>query len=319
MATVDANTSISEAKQTQTKKRRKWVPGDNFWGYFFIMPAIIGLLLFKLFPIVAGLGISFTDWQTLTEAPTFVGLDNYSALVNDPFPWPFLKTLSNTLFFVLTVPLGMFIALGLALLVNQKIKGITIFRATYFLPLVTAVPAIALVWQALYQPRFGLLNYLLSFIGVDGPNWLGDPSWFKPSITLFSIWHGVGWGMMIFLAALQGINQEYYDAASVDGATRWDKFRKVTFPLISPQVFFVTVMLVITSFNSFAAVYVFGGGSGGGPLGSGATVVLYLYAKAFGSGEFGVGAAAAYVLALIVMVITLFQFIAQRKWVFYEE
>lgn len=319
MATVDANATAIETNGNKTNKRRKWITSDDLWGYFFLFPAIMGLLVFQFFPIFSGLAISFTDWKTLTELPSFVGFDNYVALANDPFPWTFLETLGNTIFFVLTVPLGVFISLGLALLVNQNLKGITLFRTTYFLPLVTAVPAIALVWQAIYQPRFGLLNYLLGLIHINGPNWLGDPNWFKPSITLFSIWHGVGWGMMIFLAALQGISQDYYDAADVDGASRWRKFWSVTFPLISPQVFFITVMLVIGSFNSFAAVFIFGGGTGGGPLGSGATVVLYLYAKAFGSGEFGVGAAAAYVLALIVLVITMFQFVVQKKWVFYDD
>lgn len=319
MATVDAKTTATEHSSQNTKRKRKWFTHDDVWGYLFMLPTIMGLFLFQFFPIFAGLAISFTDWQTLTELPTFVGFDNYTALATDPFPWRFIETLSNTLFFVVTVPLGIFISLGLALLVNQNLRGITIFRTAYFLPLVTAVPAIALVWQAIYQPRFGLLNYLLGLIGVEGPKWLGDPNWFKPSITLFSIWHGVGWGMMIFLAALQGISQDYYDAADVDGANKWHKFRSVTMPLISPQIFFVTVMLVIWSFNSFAAVFVFGGGTDGGPLGSGATVVLYLYAKAFNSGQFGVGASAAYVLAVIIMMITFVQFIAQKKWVFYED
>lgn len=319
MATVETKAVAVEGGETAVKKRKRWLTSDDLWGYFFIAPTIIGLLVFKFFPVFAGFGISFTDFQSVNVTPALVGLDNYRALITDPFPWPFAKTLYNTLFFVFTVPLGMFISLGLALLVNQKLKGITLFRTAYFLPLVTAIPAIALVWQAIYQPRFGLLNYLLGLVGIQGPNWLGDPAWFKPSVAGFSIWHGVGWGMMIFLAALQGINQEYYDAASVDGANRWRKFWSITFPLISPQVFFVTVMLIIGSFNSFASVYVLGGGTSGGPLGSGATVVLYIYAKAFNSGEFGVGSAAAYVLAMIVFVITMFQFAAQKRWVFYDD
>lgn len=297
---------------------RQWLSNSNLWGYLFVLPAIIGLIVFQLFPILGGFGISLTNWISLRQSPTFVGLDNYATLLNDPFPWTFAKTLENTLFFVGTVPLGIAVSLGLALLVNQKLPGITLFRTAYFLPMVTAMPAVALVWQVIFQPRFGLANFLLGQIGIDGPNWLGDPAWFKPAVTIFNIWKGAGFGMIIFLAALQNINHDYYDAAKVDGATSWDVFRRITLPLISPQVFFVSVMLVIFSFNTFVAVYIFGGGSQGGPLGSGATIVLYIYQKAFSAGQFGVGAAAAYVLAAMVLFITLLQFRVQKRWVFYD-
>lgn len=300
-------------------RRKRWFTRDDMWGYLFITPMLIGLIIFQYIPIFGGFLISLTEFETLREMPDFVGLQNYETLLNDQFPWSFWETVQNTLFFVASVPLGISCGLALALLVNQKLPGINVFRTAYFLPMVTAIPAVALVWQAIYQPRFGLANYLLDMIGIAGPNWLGDPTWFKPSIVIFNIWKGAGWSMMIFLAGLQGVSSEYYEAARVDGANRFRRFFSITLPLISPQIFFVSVMLVIFSFNSFASVYVMGGGTRGGPLGSGATIVLYIYQKAFNSGDWGVGAAAAYVLALIILVITLFQFVLQKWWVFYDE
>lgn len=296
---------------------KRWITSEDIWGFFFVLPVIIGLVFFQLIPFIFGLTVSLTRWTQLTQPPVWVGLQNYLDLFRVKFPFSFGKALGNTLYFVASVPIGGSVSLLLALLVNQRLRGIQVFRVTYFLPMVTALTAVALVWHTMYQPRFGLINYLLGLLGIQGPRWLADPRWFKPAIVLMTIWKGSGWGMMIFLAGLQGIPAEYYEAALVDGANRWHQFWRITLPLLTPHIFFVVIMLINFSFQTFEPVYVMGGVNGG-PLSSGATVVLYVYQNAFDANRYGLGAAAAYVLFAIIMAITFIQFQVQNRWVFYD-
>lgn len=300
---------------TARRRGRPWFGANERWALFFIWPALVGLLLFDLGPIIGGFVLSLYRWDLLSP-PVFVGTGNYRALLEVTSPWPFTLTLTNTLWFAATVPLGVAVSLGLAMLVNMPLRGITIFRTIYYLPVITAVAAVALVWRSIYDANFGLANSLLNMVGIDGPRWLASQDWIKPSILIMNIWKGAGWGMMIFLASLQGVPDSYYEAAQIDGAGRWERFRHVTLPMISPTIFFVLVVSIINALQTFEQILIMA--PTGGPRGAAATVVLYIYRNAFQNGLYGLGSAAAYVLFSIIVCFTLVQFWLQRKWVNYD-
>src|SRR6185436_19118104 len=216
------------------------------WALLFLAPTIIGLAILSAGPILATLAISLTKWDLL-RAPQFVGVDNFVNLASDD---RFLKALRNTAFYtVVSVPLGMVIALFLALALNQTIRGIAWIRTAYFLPVVTSTIAIALVWQWIYSPESGLLNQVLGVFGIPSQKWLSDPTLAMPSIIAMSIWQGLGINVIIFLAALQGIPEDLIDAASVDGAGRWAQVRRIIVPLLTPAIFFTGVLSLIASFQ----------------------------------------------------------------------
>jgi multiple sugar transport system permease protein len=292
---------------------------QSLTGYAFISPWIIGFLLFTAGPILASLLISLHSWSLLST-PEWVGLENYTRIVSED--GLFATSLWNTLYYVaFSVPLGISVALALALLLNRPMRGMGVFRTLFFLPSVTNIVAVSVLWIWVFNPEFGLLNSLLRIVGVDGILWLQSEQWAKPAFVVMSLW-GLGGSVIIFLAALQGIPRELYEAASLDGAGSVRRFLHITIPMISPALFFSLVIGIIGSFQVFAQAYVMTGsaqpGSEGGPNNATLFIVLYLYKKAFQEFRMGYAAALAWLLFFIILVFTILQTRLSRRWVYYE-
>ena len=284
------------------------------WGiaYLFLAPTVAGLGILHIIPVIRSAYFSFTDFNGVTP-PDWIGFDNYNALAANPLFW---RVLRNTVYYTVGfVPLTILLALALALLVNQAIRGVTFFRALYFMPVVTSVVAISLVWAWLYQPQFGLINFGLGLIGIPGPGWLSSMEWSMPALFIMGAWRSAGFNFVIFLAGLKGISQDYYEAAKVDGAGWWTRFFYITLPMLSPTMFFVLVVTIIGSFQVFEQTYVL---TQGGPAYSTLTLSYWIYQNAFEWFNMGKASALAYALFLIVMVVTAAQFLGQRRWVFYR-
>jgi multiple sugar transport system permease protein len=253
-------------------------------------------------PVIAGFVISFTDWDMLST-PEFIGVDNYvELLTDDPLFW---LTLKNTLTYsLIVIPGSIVVSLALALALTTKIKGVGIYRTIYFLPYISSTIAISLVWKWIMHPDFGILNGFLGLFGVPKLGWLQDRSMALFSVALVAIWHSAGYNMTIFLAGLKGIPQSYYEAAEIDGASYWQRFRHITVPLLTPTLFFVLIISLIGSFQVFNLVYIM---TEGGPGNSTQVYVYYLWENAFSFFRMGYASAMAYILFLIMLVITLFQ------------
>ena len=281
--------------------------------YMFLAPALIPILLFFFVPAVAAFLMSFTDFDIYSLGNLanvrFVGFRNYFQLFNDPLFW---KAMSNTFYFVLVGgPLSVTVSLVMALLVNSKlVRFQSFFRTVYFVPVVTTLVAVAVVWRFLYHPRFGLLNYALSWFGINPVDWLGDPTWAMPAIILLSVWKGFGYNMIIFVAGLQSIPAELYEASRIDGAGGWQQFKSITLPLLVPTTFFVGVITMINNVQLFAEPYVM---TQGGPANSTLSVVLLMYQQGFRWWNMGYSAAIAFVLFAIILVGALFQAWIQRR------
>jgi multiple sugar transport system permease protein len=280
--------------------------------YLCISPWLIGFVLFYLGPIIASFYFSLTEWDLLTS-PQFVGMDNYVRLfTRDALA---LKSFKVTLVYTLVyVPLDMIFGLSLALLLNQKLRGIGVFRTVYYLPSVLSGVAYVVMWMWMFNPQHGLINTLFSYAGIQGPRWLLDPKWALSALIIMSLW-GVGRSMIIFLAGLQDIPAVLYEVAEIDGATRWNKFWKVTLPLLTPSLLFNLIFGIILTFQTFTNAFV---ATNGGPLDSTLFYVLYLYRKAFEHLQMGYASAMAWVLFLIVLACTLVIFLTSGKWVFYR-
>ncbi len=286
---------------------------DTWWTALFLTPAILGLALLSAGPIVASFGIALTDWDLLSP-PEAVGLENFAALIGDE---RFQLALRNTVFFTATsVPLGLILGLGLAMALDQRIRGIAIIRTAYFLPVVTSTTAIALVWLWIYSPQGGLLNDVLRVFGIPPQKWVSDPFWAMPSIVVMSVWQGLGTTVIIFLAGLQAIPQEYHDAAAVDGGGAWARFRHVTLPLLTPSLFFTGILAFIGAFQVFDQVYVLA--RPGEPTKATITLVYFIYESGFEHFKMGYAAAASWILFLIVAALTILYFRSQRRWVHYQ-
>jgi multiple sugar transport system permease protein len=279
--------------------------------YFYLAPTIIGLLLFTSGAVIMSFAISFTEWE-IVSSPKWVGLLNYSEMFKSDIFW---KVFWNTMYYVLlNVPLNIILPLLIAVLLNQKLKGIKFFRTIYFLPVVSSMVAIALVWSWLYKPEYGLLNYLLNKIfGITGPGWLEDEYWAMPAMVIMSVWKSLGYNMVIFLAGLQNIPESFYEVSEIDGASSIKKFFNITLPLLSPTTFFVLIITIIGSFQVFEQTYML---TKGGPANSTLTLSYYIYQNAFQYFRMGYSAAMSYVLFAIIFVITLVQFRYQKRWVY---
>jgi len=278
----------------------------------FISPWLLGFLIFTAGPMLISLYLSFCKYDL--HSLTFVGTKNYEVLfTRDPL---FFRSLTNTAIYVLfSVPLGLTGSLLLALLLNQKVKGISLFRTAFYLPSLVPAVAASLVWMWIFHPDSGLLNYGLSLLGIKGPAWLMDPKTALGSLIVMSLW-GVGGGrMIIFLAGLQGISDELYEAAALDGAKGWASFRHVTLPMLSPTIFFNLILGVIGSFQVFTSAFIM---TSGGPDNATLMYVLYLYNNAFRFFKLGKASAMAWVLFVILLVFTVVQFKNAAKWVYYE-
>lgn len=293
--------------------RNKKRLGDIGWGYFFIMPQLIGALVFVLFPVIYVLILSTQEWDGLGDR-TFVGLGNYGAEFTNP---DFRQAFWNTVYYtVMTVPTGVVLALAAALALN-KIRAKNFYRVLYFAPVVTSPVAAAVVWLWVLNKDFGLVNsYLQALFGIEGPGWLLNPRLVMPSIAMVGIWLSLGFNIVLLLAGLQGIPATFIEAAKIDGANRWQTFRNITLPLLSPTLFFVFIIAIIGSFQVFDQAFVMT--ARGGPGNSAVTLVYHLRNLAFVDFTFGRSAASAVILFAIILALTLFQFRAQRRWVHYE-
>ncbi len=278
-------------------------------AYAFLAPNLIGFLIFTSLPVLASLGLSFTKWDLLSDGPQFVGLKNFVELVKDPY---FLKYCWNTVYLMGSIPLSMAGSLLLAIALNQRLKGTVVFRTIYFLPTICSGVAIFMLWRLIYNPNFGFLNMMISHFGdmiglkLTGPNWLTDEAWAKPAFIIMNVWQTVGgYNMILYLAALQGVPRDFYDAAEVDGANGWQKFWAVTWPQISPTTFFIAIMSLIGGFQAgFDPAYVM---TGGGPEESTTTIMYYIFKNAFQWYHMGYAAAIAWVLFVIVFMCTFLQ------------
>jgi multiple sugar transport system permease protein len=280
--------------------------------YLLISPWLVGLLLFVLGPMVASLVFSFTKWDLLSPAQ-FVGLDNYEKLFSrDPLFWQSLKV--TVLYTIAYVPLELAGGLVLALLMNQPLRGIGLFRTIYYLPSVLPGVAFVVLWMWILHPDVGLINTLLSYVGIEGPRWLVDPDWALPALLMMSLW-GLGRSMVIYLASLQGIPQQLYEAASIDGAGRWQSFWRITLPMLTPTIFFNLVLSIISTFQTFTSAFV---ATNGGPLDSTLFYVLYIFRQAFEYFNMGYASALAWVLFVIILVLTLLVVRTSDRWVYYE-
>jgi len=299
------------ARQT-AKPRHRLSDRDGFWAFVMLSPNLLGFLMFTLFPVIASLLLSFTSYDILTP-PQWVGLYNYEEMfIYDKIVGQVVK---NTLVYTgCVVPIGIFISLILALALDQKIKFVKILRAAFFMPVITSAVAVSLVWQWLYNPDFGLLNSFLKMVGVtEPPVWLNSQVYALPAVIATSIWKNLGYNMLLFLAGLQNISTTYYEAAELDGANGFQKFRHITWPLLSPTTFFVFVMSVISSFQVFDLVQLM---TRGGPGRATSTLVHYIYQNGFRFFYTGYASALAYLLFALVLMITLANMLFQKKVVY---
>jgi multiple sugar transport system permease protein len=281
---------------------------DTITAYLFIAPALTLLAIFVIYPVIQLFWVSVHDWNILKDEMTFAGTENFKSVLSESDFW---KALLNTFYYVaVTVPVVMAISMGLALLLNDKIKGVGFFRTAVFTPVVTSTVAAGVIFVWLMDYEQGAINYFLNAIGVGKINWLQSEGWAMPAVILMTIWKQAGYNMVLFLAGLQGIPDTYYEAAAIDGAKRgWQTFRFVTWPLLKPTTFFVLVISVIYAFRSFEQMYVM---TRGGPVGATTTLVYYIFDKAFKFGNMGQAAAVSVLMVLIVLLITWAQFRLQR-------
>jgi multiple sugar transport system permease protein len=283
-------------------------------AWLLMLPSTLGIVVFAVLPILASFGISMTNWGGLSR-PSFVGLQNYGTALSDSRA---VSALSHTLLYVLlAVPSGVVISMLLAVLIhNLKVGWLkSLFRTVYYLPMVTIGVAVALLWQVLLAPQ-GLVNLILGWLGVHGPNWLGSPQWVLPAVAVFSVWQGSGQGIILFLASLASVPRDLYEAAQLDGARPFEAFRYITLPMVSPTVFLVLVLSVIGALQVFEAVLVL---SNGGPGDSSTTVALYIYKTAFSFFKMGYASALAWLLSVILIVLLVVQWRNQSKWVNYDQ
>ncbi len=279
-------------------------------GYVFVLPATAHLFFFALVPIGFSLYLSFHEWTSpsFLDAP-YVGLDNYRALLDDG---PFWSAMRNTAYYtLLSVPLGMAASLGLAVIVNRKLRGMNVFRAVFFMPVITSWVAVSVIWITLLSPDAGVVNYVFGLLHLPPQHWLDDPHWAMFAIVLISTWKGAGFSMVIWLAGLQAVPKELLEAAAIDGANRWRQFWHVTLPLLAPTTFFLVITGVIGGFQVFTPMYVI---TRGGPLGSTDVAVYHIYQRAFQEFSMGYASAQAWVLFAVIFLATLIQlwFIRRR-------
>ncbi|WP_020574277.1 carbohydrate ABC transporter permease [Actinopolymorpha alba] len=312
---MTATSAAPRSGSTHAKERRGRSPQqrrNTFWGLVFTAPGIIGLVWFYAYPVLASLYYSFTS-ATMVRPPAWIGATNYESLAKDPTWW---QSLSNTIYYVVvSVPLGIAVALILALLLNLKVRGQSIYRVIFYLPAIVPLVASAVVWLYVFNPQYGVLNNVLNWFGITGPGWLNDPVWAMPAIIIFSTW-GAGNLMIILLAGLQDVPKDLHDQAMVDGAGALARFRHVTLPFLSPHLLFALVTGLIAGFQFFTPIFVLTNGQGG-PAGSTLVSGLYLFQNAFQFFKIGYASAIAWVLFIIVALATALVFRLVGRRVYY--
>lgn len=301
---------MSEKKAGGLTSRQKRAIRNNVVGYSFIIPNLIGYCIFVFIPVIFSFVLSVMKWDGSQAPMEFVGLANFAEIFGDRvFRSSFVHTVQYALMTVLPT---LILSLLLAVLLNSKIKGVAVFRTAFYFPYIASIVAVGAVWNMLFQPEFGPVNEMLKFIGVDNPpKWVVSRDWAMVAVSIVSIWKYMGYYMIVYLAALQGISSSLYEAAQIDGANGWQRLWYITIPMLTPTTFFVLIMLTIQCFKVFDLVYVM---TGGGPGNATKTLVNFIYEKAFTSWEFGPASAGAIVLFAIVLLITLIQFSGEKKW-----
>jgi multiple sugar transport system permease protein len=298
-----------------SSSRKSLMRGESLAAAGFLAPSFVGLFAFSIVPIVGAFVVSLLEWDILT-APRFVGFQNYATIWRELTHGETLRiVLVNTLYFTAgTVPLAMAVSLAIALLLNRRLWGVGAFRVIYFLPSVTSIVALSIVWRLMYNPDYGIINRFLRLFISHPPGWLADPHWAMPAIIIMSVWTGLGYNAILYLAGLQGISSTYYEAAKIDGANAWQLFRHVTWPLLSPTTLFIFTMSVISGFQVFTQIYMM---TAGKPTPQTMVYVYHVYSEAFTSFRMGYASALAFVLFLIILVVTLGQLSVTKRWVYY--
>jgi multiple sugar transport system permease protein len=298
----NASHQADKERRTHDVQRRTWSieRRQAIAGYVFVAPAMVIFFIFTLLPVAIAAYLSFTNYDVFTKLD-WIGTANYEDVFQDELFWRALW--NTTTYTVWSIPLSMAIGLGLALLLNQKLRGLGVYRTVYYVPVVTSMVAVAMIWIQLFDPLYGVISNAFESIGIRGINWLGDPNLAMPSIIAVSVWKVIGWNMLIYLAGLQGIPDYLKEAAAIDGANAWQAFRKITLPLLQPTTFFIFVTSLIGAFQVFDQVYVM---TGGGPAGSTTTLVHQIYNAAFKALDMGYAAAMSFVLFAIILVVSLF-------------
>ena len=306
--------SVAAAAQAERRlsSYRRRILQRNIEGWLFASPFVLGLLVIFIGPMVASIVLSFTTYN-IVQPPVFIGLGNYREMVKDPLIWHSLRV--TTLYAFVAVPLNLLLGLAVALLLNQQVAGLGVWRTIYYLPSVVSGVAVALLWEWLFNGRFGLVNYILELLfNIEGPNWLGDGRTALWAFVVVSIWT-VGGSMLINLAALQGVPTALYEAAQIDGATAWRRFIHITIPMISPVIFYNLVMGLIGALKTFDLFYIM---TNGGPDNATLTFMLYLYNMAFLRLRMGYGSAMAWLLFVYLLALTAVVFKSSSRWVHYE-
>ncbi len=317
-------TMATDQRQPAPAARRwwaRWRPDQQWEAYLFLLPSFTGFLIFIALPVIAALALSFVRWNLLAS-PTFVGITNYTQLLtHDPI---FRRAFWNTAYFTITiVPLQLVFGLALAVALNRTIRGAMLYRLIYFMPVVTTIVAGALVFQWMFNRDFGLFSAMIWKLGeltglpISPPDWLNSSFWAKPAVVILTLWKNTGFTMVIYLAGLQAVPEELYDAAKVDGANAWQRFLRVTVPMISPTTFFLLVIQMIGAFQLFSEAYVMTR-TPDGPLQATLTIVYYIYQNAFEFGRMGKASAMAWVLFTLIFAFTFIQSRLQQRWVHYE-
>jgi multiple sugar transport system permease protein len=291
---------------------------ENVVAYLFLLPWIIGVVVFLLIPLVMSLYAAFTRWVIIDPPPRWIGLENFRYMVTkDTY---FLFSLGQTFkYMILSLPLNIVLGVALALLLNQKLRGMNFFRTVFYIPAVVTGVGVTILWLSLLDPKLGAINTVLRQMGVaHPPNWITSPTWAVPSLVMMSVW-GVGGSAIIYLAGLQNVPEHLYEAAEIDGARRWDKFWKITIPLLSPTLFFMLITGLIGAFQVFQQAYILGGGTKFWAAKYMRFYVLHLYISAFQEGRMGYGSALAWVLVVIAAVAVIIAFNAFERRVYYEE
>lgn len=295
----------------KTNKKSSLRRKERITGLLFITPIFLKVVVFTFFFMFYALYMSVTDWNILMGTKNFIGLSNFKAILQDPLFW---KSLGNTVYLMIGIPVGMFLALLIAIALNRKLPGKNIFRVCIYLPAVTSAVAIVVLWRYIYNAEYGLLNLMIEKLtGLSGLNWLGDPAIVKISLIIMGVWKGLGHTMVLFLAGLQNVPTDYYEVIDVEGGNSLQKFRYVTLPMLSPVIFYVIITKVIAGLQAFGDQFIM---TGTGPEHSAITVVYYLYQKGFAEYNMGAACAVSWILAIMIFVVTMIQFKGSNRWVY---
>ncbi len=287
---------------------------ERLWGLAFVTPISLQVILFCVIPVAIAIYAGFTNWNGLSGRRDFVGLENFAEFLTDKYFW---IAAGNTVVMLLPIPFYLFFGILFAIGSHRRTPGSTVFRILFLLPYISSIVALVVLWKWIFNYRYGLVNQFLAVFGIQGPDWLGDPAWIKTTIVLMIAWKMIGITSIYILAALKNIPDVYYEAARIDGASPVRQFFRITLPLLTPAIFFLTIVGIIGSLQTFVEVQLFT--ADGGRNYSAATITYYIWEKAFGDNELGLASAAAFFFALAILAVTLFQFRMSRRWVFEGE